>query len=146
MTATIYFAGGEDIDFVFISAADPFAPDTTSGRFRSSWSRCAISGSPATGNGNVPPSNCFKTQLWSSSLTAFWLHAELSISNTAATTSGNHGLGIGDSGGTWRLLLTGTGTAGQFKISTRDSGGSEADLVTSAAGALVTGLQAVDIF
>lgn len=120
--ATILFAGGEDIDF---TTSGTVTISTNTAHFRSAYARESqeISGTtadPATNRLIVPS---FANQ------TTIWVHAE-TFPSAATTTSAAQAIGIYGSDGVRRILVRGTGTIGQVKISTRTTAGVITDLVT----------------
>lgn len=133
MAATVYFAGGEDIDFIANGDSRGYA---VAGSFRAAWARCALNvGNSALGGWtNVPPTSYWLSPVFAS-IASFWLHFQLGIAATAGGTSSNFvALGLASPDGVWRLLLRGTGTAGQWKLSTRNAAGTITDVATSSSG------------
>ena len=126
--ATVLFAGGEDIDFSCIGAC---TTNSTAGYFRSGYARTTYSATVASSAD--PPTNRFLTPTFTNSST-IWIHAENYSAAAAGTTTANQAIGVYGSGGVRRLLLRGTGTTGQVKISTRNSAGTITDLVTCTSG------------
>ncbi len=138
MTNVVYFAGGEDTSGVSTGAA----VITTAGTFRSAYSRCALSVLPTVAD---PSATRFTMTNWSSALSSFWFHATIQCSGI--TTTANCPILAFTDGSTVRLLLRGTGTTGQFKISTRNNAGTFVDLATSASGVIAdTNTHQLDIF
>ena len=141
---TLYFAGGEDTSFATLNT---FSMGTLSGSWRTAFSRGAVfgvyypSGPPAA----WPPNMSAVTPNLGA-LSNFWVHGQNiksagssgtfgASSVTNANYSGTTMLGVADSSGVGRILVRGTGTAGQLKISTRNAAGTIVDLATTAAGA-----------
>src|ERR1035437_5064807 len=87
------------------------------------------------------------TPVWGPS-SSFWVHGQFGASNNNGTNSNGILLALADSGGVGRILVRGTGTAGQLKISTRNAAGTFVDLVTSVAGAFPAAANplAMDLF
>lgn len=141
--ATILFAGGEDVDFVCTGTC---SNSTSASTFRSSFARGSY-GSVASASD--PPSNRFSTATFTAS-TSIWVHAQACVGaglcSTASTTSGDQWLRVMDSGGNATLLLRGTGTANQVKISSRTSGGVFTDLVTCSSAISDSALSQIDLF
>lgn len=131
-TATILWAGGEDIDFNLIGLA---AVTTTAGQFRTGYAREAIT---SGFNSNITTPSIYRayTQIFSAT-TSLWLHAE-TIAAGNGTNSGQIALAAIAGDGNQALLLRGTGTAGQVKISKIDTAGTVTDLVTCSVGAWPT--------
>lgn len=125
--AAILFAGGEDIDFAFSGTT---ATDTTAGNFRSTYAREAIKA--VNTSSADPQSNRFQTSVFANQST-IWVHS-IEQTNNATTASNGQFIGIYGSDGVRRLLIRGTGTNGQVKISTRNTAGTITDLVTCTAG------------
>jgi hypothetical protein len=141
--ATILFAGGEDIDAAFTGVVNI---STTAGQFRSGYARLAL---VPDNPGSVvdPPSNRFTIPAFANQSTV-WIHAEtFQFNGTATTTSNQQAVGIFGSDGVRRILIRGTGTNGQVKISTRNTAGTITDLVTCTSGSWpVAALTKLDIF
>ena len=138
--ATILFAGGEDMDVAFTGTV---AMTTTSTQFRSGYGRAAISVTAAAAAD--PPTNRFTVPAFANQ-SSIWVHAENIAGGTTSTTS-VQSLGVFGSDGVRRILVRGTGTAGQVKISTRNTAGTIADLATCTSGAWpVASLNKLDLF
>ena len=134
-SATLLFSGGEDVDF--ICAGTGFCSvDTGGSRHRAGWSRDSInlSGSGASD----PPSNRIATPPFAANST-IWVHGQYCADNCgdSATTSGAQMLRVIDTLGNPTLIVRGTGTSGQFKISSRTAAGAFTDLVTCPAAVTV---------
>lgn len=125
--ATTYFAGTEDIDFTTTGSV---SWNATSTLFRSGWTRI---GSVILGVAADPPTNRLTTPTFTAAST-LWVHGQFFEATSNATTANTQLFRLLD-GGTARLLVRGTGTAGQVKISTRNAAGTITDLVTSSSGA-----------
>jgi hypothetical protein len=138
--ATILFAGGEDLDVSLIGGTTVSTGATT---FRSGYARSSLGVSNAAITD--PPGIRIVTTVFANQAT-IWVHAE-NFSNGGGTTSGFQPIGIYGSDGVRRLLLRGTGTANQVKISTRNTAGTITDLVTCTLSAYpTTSLTKVDWF
>jgi hypothetical protein len=146
---TNLFFGGEDVDFA-PSGVSAITVSTSAGLFRSTYARCGIG---ITGQAVAdPPSFLFAPPAnWSASASSFWVHFQMcptiagpSVNNS--TLANAQFLRLLDTAGVARLLIRGTGTNGQFKLSTRNAAGTITDLVTSAATAFPAGLAQVDVF
>jgi hypothetical protein len=139
---TVYFAGGEDTSFT-ITGSPPPVPITAAGYFRVGFARLAMNmfgGSGAPTTTAWPLATALVTPMFGS-ISSFWVHGLNNTENSSLvfvnfTTTAAIMLGLADSGGVGRILVRGTGTAGQLKISTRNAAGTIVDLVTSAAGAM----------
>ncbi len=139
-SATILFAGGEDVDVTFVGAV---GITTTSTQFRSGYGRAALTAS-ATGSAADPPAIRFQTPVFANQST-IWLHAE-NITSNAAIVSNTQLVRIIGSDGNPAVLIRGTATNGQVKVSTRTTAGVLADLVTCTSGAWpLTSLTKFDI-
>jgi hypothetical protein len=136
---TLYFVGGEDSSFTFTGTV---AVLTNSNVFRSAFSREAV-GSAASSPVTTawPMGFSMATPQWGP-VSSFWCHGQYAQNSPSfgnfsnATTASAILMALADSGGVGRILIRGTGTAGQVKISTRNAAGTIVDLVTSAAGAI----------
>lgn len=133
--ATILFSGGEDVDFTVTGS--PTA-NTTAGNFRSSWARLAMS---TNGGSTAVPPNPGIIATFASASSDFWCHAQL-LSGNANTN--NDRLMTWADGSTWRLLVSGTGSTGSIKVSTRNGSGTVVDLVSSG-NVVPTTLMQVDV-
>jgi len=139
-SATILFAGGEDIDTTFVGAV---SITTTAGQFRAGYGRAALSviGSNSPSD---PPAVRFQTPTFANQGT-IWVHAEHIASATTSSTA-QQSVRIFGSDGNPAILVRGTGTAGQVKISTRNTAGTITDLVTCTNGAWpLAALNKIDI-
>lgn len=130
--AQLLYSGGEDIDFL-CNGGGSCPVSTAGGSYRSGWAREAYT---ADGTTSDPPTNRFATPVFSANST-IWIHAQFCIvtvfgegCQSTGTTSNAQMLRIFDSSGNPTLIVRGTGTSGQLKISSRTSGGTFTDLVT----------------
>jgi hypothetical protein len=146
--AAILFAGGEDVDFTCVGGT--CTVDTGGGAYRSAWAREAYT---VIGNGSDPPTNRFATPAFTDTA-AIWIHGQYCSSNGGScgangagnnTSANYHLLRIMNSNGNTALVVRGTGTAGQVKISSRTSGGVYTDLVTCS-NAVNIALTQLDLF
>lgn len=130
--ATILYTGGEDVDFACVTGAS-CSNSTTTSDFRTAWARVAY----GTSNGAVadPPTNRFQTPTFTANAT-LWIHFQNCWGNAhcnatgALLASNAQLLRIMDSLGNPTLIVRGTGSGTQVKISSRTSGGAFTDLVT----------------
>jgi hypothetical protein len=133
-SATLLFSGGEDVDF--ICAGTGSCNVDTSARHRAGWSRESISllGS----NASDPPSNRIVTPPFATNST-IWVHGQFCANNCSGSdnTSGAQLLRVIDTLGNPTLIVRGTGTLGQFKISSRTAAGAFTDLVTCPAAVTI---------
>jgi hypothetical protein len=131
--ATIFYVGGEDESVTFSGTC---FVDTTAGHFRSGYAReglvCNYSSTASD-----PPANRIIVPNFGSQST-IWFHAEADNYTTGNSISNTQIIGIYGSDGFRRLILRGTGTTGQVKISTRNGAGSFVDLVVCTSGAWPT--------
>lgn len=132
---TILWAGGEDTSYSLITTMI-----VKTSNFRAAFSRASVSTNAV---GTAPPTTWpmsaqAVTPFWSAT-TAFWVHGQYGPSGGNTTVSNGILLALADSSGVGRILIRGTGTAGQIKISTRNAAGTIVDLVTSVAGAFTAG-------
>jgi hypothetical protein len=128
---TVYFAGGEDTSFSLVSAAGYNSAVV----YRSSFCRCAVN--VTSSSTTYPPSAYARTPVFAS-LSSFWTHAGWHNYTTQTSTLNTTLLALQDSSGVGRILVQGTGTNGQLKISTRNAAGTVTTLATTAAGAFPT--------
>lgn len=149
--AQILFAGGEDVDFrCSIGGA---CNVTTNGNFY--YSSLAREAYYVAGNSSDPPVNRFATPGFTQTA-AIWVHALFcQASNVGeycgygslnATSSNQQLLRVIDSAGNPTLILRGTGTAGQLKISSRTASGTFTDLVTCANAFAAYGATQLDLY
>jgi hypothetical protein len=133
--AAILFAGGEDVDFL-CNISGSCNVTTNSAYFRPTWAREAYY---VAGNGSDPPVNRFATPVFTANST-IWIHAQFCEAQYSFQACGS-GTGNGtianqqllrviDNLGNPTLIIRGTGTAGQLKISSRTSSGTFTDLAT----------------
>jgi hypothetical protein len=141
---TILFAGGEDISFNLVGSI-PTNVFTTSGIFRSSFSRGALT----VGNSTTvadPPANRLQTPTFTAA-SNIWIHGQVYIGNGGNnnTTTNEQAVLVRSPDGDVRVILRQTGTAGQLKLTTRDAAGTLTDVgATTASGAITTGLHQFD--
>ncbi|MBS0524382.1 MAG: hypothetical protein JSS04_12205 [Proteobacteria bacterium] len=143
--ATLLYAGGEDVDF-YCNSGGTCAVDMNTGTFRVGWAR---ENYHVVGTTSDPPTNRFATAVFSPSST-LWVHAQYCNMTRfsgcdTSTNSGSQLIRIMDSSGNPTLIVRGTGTAGQVKVSSRTSGGTFTDLVTCSS-AITAGLQQLDLY
>lgn len=141
---TIYFAGGEDIDFTLTGTV---GVDTTAGNRRTSWSRSCLQPATTTAPTGFPPANNISTPVFTalSDIWIHWQHAHSTGVLNGGTSNGANELVLYGSDGVIRFAVRGTGTNGQLKFTKRNSGGTLTDLATSAATSFVTALQQWDL-
>jgi hypothetical protein len=142
--ATLLFAGGEDVDF-YCNSGGTCSVDTSPGTFRAGWARESYRVAATVSD---PPTNRFATAVFSP-VSTLWVHAQFCNFNpnvcVASTTSGAQMIRIMDSSGNPTLIVRGTGTNGQVKISSRTAGGTFTDLVTCSS-VIGTSLQQLDVY
>jgi hypothetical protein len=141
--AQLLYAGGEDIDFI-CNGGGTCAVNLAG--YRTGWAREAYA---AAGSTSDPPINRFATATFSANST-LWIHAQICIVSGGGcsgngTTSNAQMLRILDSSGNPTLIIRGTGTAGQLKISSRSSAGAFTDLVTCSSAFNVS-LTQIDLY
>ncbi|RWA64663.1 hypothetical protein [Mesorhizobium sp.] len=143
-SATLLYSGGEDVDFI-CNGGGSCTVSTTTYTFRPAWARSAYE---VYGSISDPAANRFATSPFSANPTS-WVHAQYcnvysSMCNT--TTAANaQMLRVMDSNGNPTLIVRGTGTAGQVKVSSRTSSGTFTDLVTCSS-AVNTALTQIDLY
>lgn len=128
-SATLLFSGGEDIDFICVAGS--CSVNTGGPTYRSSWARESYDTGGSTAD---PPANRFGTSVLPAN-TTLWVHMQYCLvgggycySNGTATNA--QMLRIIDSSGNPTLIVRGTGSTGQLKISSRTASGTFTDLVT----------------
>jgi hypothetical protein len=126
---TILSATGEDTGLV-LSGNSTMISTSTSSQVRSSYARGGLRINPTTGD---PPADRIAMPAFSASSTV-WLHAQQGNSGNGNLTVSNQQMMRLLDGSVARILVRGTGTAGQLKISKRNSAGTITDLVTSSSG------------
>lgn len=141
-SATLLFAGGEDIDFN-CNSGGTCSIDTATDHFRSGWAREAYRVNGIVGD---PAANRFATPPFAANST-LWVHARYCNDSCGsnATTANAQMLRLIDSSGNPALIVYGTGTAGTIKVSSRDSSGALTDIVTCPA-AINLGLGQIDLY
>jgi hypothetical protein len=134
--------GTEDIDF---TATGTVAVQTGSTRIRTSFVRSGMQVSAAAVAD--PPGNRITSRAITPAAT-LWVHVQFSENTSNATTSNAQMVRVLDGSGVCRLIVRGTGTAGQLKISKRTSAGVITDLVTGSSGAWANSVQVdkLDLF
>jgi hypothetical protein len=144
-SATLLYSGGEDIDFTCSTGA--CSVSTGGNNYRTGWARESY-GVPSTTSD--PPTYRFASPTFSANST-LWIHGQYCnlagggcYANTAD--SGAQMLRVLDSGGNPTLIVRGTGTAGQLKISSRTSVGVFTDLVTCSSAFSVNTLTQLDLY
>lgn len=119
---TIYFAGGEDVDFTAIGSTSVLGSGV-----RSAFSRASI---VSTSNSTADPiPGRWQTPAFTA-VSTLWIHAQIE-SNLASGTSGIQALRVLSPDGVARIMLRQTGTAGQLKASTHNAAGTFVDLATA---------------
>lgn len=143
--STVLFVGGEDVNFApNIACGSNCVTTTEASAFRSAWARSAMRLSSITAGD--PPVVRLITPNFTASQTV-WLHGQFchggnvtagcDVNNT--TTANQQWVRFIDDNGNAALVVRGTGTDNQVKISSRTAGGVFTDLVTcnNAFGALL---------
>jgi hypothetical protein len=143
--ATILFAGGEDVDFTCNGSC---SVSTGAALFRTGWAR-EVYVAAGTNVSNDPPGTRFATPVFTPS-TAIWLHAQFcnvagGVACVNTTASNAQMIRLFDDMGNPSLIIRGTGTAGQLKISSRTAGGVFTDLATCS-GVLINDINQLDIY
>jgi len=130
---TIYFRGGEDIDFDPSYGSTITNIDTAGIAYRSSFARCALA--LTTLNDTTPlPSRRLQAYPFWSNVTTLWSHAQYCNYNNATLYYPNASLmGFQDSTGLARIIVRGDTALGQIRISTVNAAGTVTDLVASSA-------------
>ena len=120
----VYFAGGEDVDFIMPGTSPGVS--NSGGRFRSTYSRGYLS----IENGSVtdPPTIRAQTPQFGP-VTTLWAHAQIFFNGTGSSSGAQMWRWL-DPSGICRLALRGTGTASQLKLSKRNAAGTFTDLAS----------------
>lgn len=143
-SATLLYAGGEDSDFICRGSGN-CSVTTTSFTFRPTWAREAYQ---VRGTTVDPATNRFATAPFSDS-SEIWVHARYCNFHPSqcqtATTANAQMLRVMNSSGNATLIIRGTGTNGQVKISSRSASGSFTDLVTCSS-AVNASLTQIDLY
>ncbi|MFD1985442.1 hypothetical protein ACFSOZ_23300 [Mesorhizobium newzealandense] len=144
-SATLLFSGGEDGDFN-CAVGGSCVVDTTTGRFRAGWAREAyqlegLAADPAKNRIVTPPFSASSTLWVHAQYCSVWLNTGSCVNDTTAS---SQMIRIIDGAGNATLVVQGTGTAGEVKISSRSSSGTFTDLVTCP-GTIGITLQQVDL-
>jgi len=145
-SATLLYAGGEDIDFIPAPTCGTNCfVMTSAGTFRSNWARETY-GVRYT-SASDPPTTRFATPVFTAS-SQIWVHAQVwSTAGGGATTANQQLLRLIGADGNPAIILRGTGTAGQIKISKRDTSGVITDLLTCASAIFPTpNLDQLDVY
>ena len=128
--ATILFAGGEDVDWTCVTNCQA---STNAGNYRSAYARL---GYGVAGNTADPIVGRLQSPTFTASST-IWFHAQfchtgfgVTCNATNGTVSNSQMIRFMDTAGNPTLIIRGTGTARQVKVSSRTSAGVFTDLVT----------------
>lgn len=119
---TILARSAEDIDYTVTGT--PATVDTSGGHFRSGYARYAY------GTGSA--STLVKQAPFSTPETVFWIHFQ-AFTNQNASSNNQDSLILYDASGVERLVIRGTGTGGQVKLSTKNAALTYTDLTTCVA-------------
>jgi hypothetical protein len=139
---TVYFAGGEDIDFTLVGSS---GTSQSGGYFRSAFARGALCVSTGFIISTADPPSDRLTSPTFSAISTFWAHAQFYASNSNTTNNNATLMRLLD-GGTARIVVRGTGTAGQVRLEKRNAAGTFTTLATSASGAMAaSGIHSVDL-
>ena len=136
----VYWFGAEDIDFTLTGG-----PSWVGSGYDGLWVRSGCSMSNASTTWPLIASINNPTSFGNQS--SFWVHLACNFQTTANTLNAIW-LALTDSSGVARILVRGTGTAGQVKISTRNAAGTITDLTgaVTASGAYAGVLTKIDLF
>lgn len=143
--AAVLFQGGEDIDMQpAITCGTDCGVATSTTTFRSTWARSSLS--VVFNNGGDPSAMRWVTPNFTPT-SDVWFHAQFCMGTLVAacgtnnaSTSNSQMIRFIDDAGNAAIIVRGTGTNNQVKISSRTAGGVFTDLVTctGAFGALLT--------
>ena len=139
----VYWCGGEDIDFTLTGAA----AGADGATFDSAWARASVN--PGNGVTTWPLTNSISNPASFGNRSSFWVHASFYQASSNATTASSIVMALADSGGVARILVRGTGTNGQLKLSSRNAAGTITDFsgAVTASGAFSTStLTKIDLF
>jgi hypothetical protein len=123
---TVYFAGGEDIDFVLTGSS---LVQTTANRFRSAYARCAL----AAGNVNIVVNTGFVTNALLFSASNFWFGAQTSNQNIGTNSLNADIWEFFDASGIVRLrmrITTATPGGSVYTVQKVDAAGAATTLFT----------------
>lgn len=139
---TTYFAGSKDQDFTI---AGTVTTTTTAGPFRSTYVSQGLVIS--LGSTLDPPANRITSPAFTPN-SSMWIHGSFATPAAVNATTANATLFRALDGGVARIVVRGTGTAGQWKVDKRDAAGTFTNLCTSLAGAAGSGgnAQNFDLF
>jgi len=137
-SATLLFAGGEDIDFICTNTCS-FV--TTGGSYRTAWARGSYSVNPGQSD---PPVSYFSTPTFAGNAT-IWMHGQY-FNNGTTSNSGSQLIRVMDNVGNPTLIVRGTGTTSTVKISSRTAAGVFTDLVTCSATMPDANLDQLDLY
>jgi hypothetical protein len=148
--ATLLFAGGEDSDFTLGTSCGTCAPDSTD---TSTWRTNFARESLLIVRGSSPTTGPFlKTPAFTAE-TVLWFHAQTCNydgsggCNMLKTASNTILLNFFGADGNPAILIRGTGTDSQVKISKIDTSGTITDLATCGAGTYPSGgLDQLDVY
>lgn len=133
---TDYWFGGEQTSWATLTNGISY----NGTQYRSSFARQALYVPGNTITTTIPPTDYAASPV-TANMSNFWFSCQIGVPTTSganANTANQPVMWFADSGGVIRLLVRGTGTSGQYKLSTRNAAGTLVDLVTSAAGAFPT--------
>lgn len=130
-----FFFGGEDSSYATLVG---FGEQTTAGMFRSGFAREAVGYNSGNGTSATwPPAWYGLTNNYGNQSNFFFKGRYITtapLANNAV--SGNTWLAFVDANGYPRILICGTGTAGQIKICTRNQAGTVTTIITSLPNAI----------
>lgn len=127
--AAILFVGGEDVDFQLIGTVQTSLSSTF---YRSGYARLAQNVS--FNSVSDPPANRLVSPVFANQST-IWIHAETYQGTNNTTNLGMNPVSIYATDGLPHLMIRGTGTGGQVKISKETAAGVYTDLATCTSGA-----------
>lgn len=123
---TLLAVGGQDTSFTIVDGGVS-SGGGAGGAYRTNFSNCVITvnvgqtaADPPTSYISLPPFTPNST---------LWVHGQFGTNTSGNSNALNvHAMRVLDGSGVPRIVIRGTGTAGQMKISTRNAGGSFVDL------------------
>lgn len=139
--ADVLFAGGEDIDFTQSPTCVSCTFIVASGINRSSWSRGALRSTPI----NTLPNYYWLSKSFTPS-SSVWFHSQIFQDSASTPFSSSWLFSLWSPDGTPSIVVRGTGTAFQVRISKIDESSTLTDLVTCPATFPTSALQQLDAF
>jgi len=130
---TAYFRGGEDIDFDPFFGSLGYNVTTNGGWFRGNFSRCGLIFNNPSDATSLPANRLQAYPFWSN-VTTLWSHAQfINLGSNANWQSSATIMGMQDSTGVARILITTGGAIGQVRIAIANAAGTISYVASSSA-------------